>query len=363
MATADVAGYQMRGPPSLADHVVGDRQERPAARDAFAPRIIVSASIAYDLIMTFSGSFQDYILTDKAHVLSISFLFDSLVRKRGGIGGNVAWSLALLGERPALVGAGGADFAEYRDAVEAVGVDTRLVLDVPDLLTGSSFMMSDRTGNQIAGFYPGASDRAGQISLREIAAGASLGIVSATALDVMNQHAAEIAGCGTKLVFDPAQQVIAMPAEDIVRGVDLAWMVVGSDYEHGIITNKTGLTTDDLAARVPVVVVTLGAEGSRIHVGGETHDIPVAPADPLVEVTGGGDAYRAGLLKGYLLGLPWPVAGRMGSLSAVYAVEKQGPQEHEYTPVDFVARFNRTFPEYADAVTVEQLSAPAGAGV
>ena len=328
-----------------------------------SPRIIVSASIAYDLIMTFPGSFQDYILTDKTHVLSISFLFDSLVRKRGGIGGNIAWSLALLGERPALVGAGGADFAEYRAAVEAVGVDTGLVLDVPDLLTGSSFMMSDRTGNQIAGFYPGASDRADQIDLREVASGAALGIVSATALNVMNQHAAEIAASGAKLVFDPAQQVIAMPAEDLLAGFDLAWMVVGSDYEHGIMTDKTGLTVDDLVARVPVVVVTLGASGSRIYADGETHEIPVAPADPLVEVTGGGDAYRAGLLKGYLLGLPWPVAGRMASISAVYAVERQGPQEHEYTPAEFVARFDRTFPEYADAVTVEQLSAPAGAGV
>ncbi len=347
----------------MVDDVSGVSPNGPAALKPFAPRVIVSASIAYDLIMTFPGSFQDYILTDKAHVLSISFLFDSLVRKRGGIGGNVAWSLALLGERPALVGAGGADFAEYRAAVEAVGVDTSLVLDVPDLLTGSSFMMSDRTGNQIAGFYPGASDRAEQISLREVAVGASLGVVSATALNVMNQHAAEIAGSGTRLVFDPAQQVIAMPAEDLLRGIDLAWMVVGSDYEHGIMTSKTGLTTDDLAGRVPVVVVTLGAEGSRIHAEGETYEIPVAPADPLIEVTGGGDAYRAGLLKGYLLGLPWPVAGRMGSLSAVYAVEKQGPQEHEYTPVDFIARFNMTFPEYADAVTVEQLSAPAGAGV
>ena len=325
-------------------------------------QVIVSASIAYDLIMTFPGSFQDYILEDKAHVLSISFLFDSLVRKRGGIGGNVAWSLALLGERPLLVGAGGADFAEYRAAVEAVGVDTSLVLDVPDLLTGSSFMMSDRTGNQIAGFYPGASDRAAEIDLAPVAAGASLGIVSATAIDVMNQHARQIAASGAKLVFDPAQQVIAMPGEDIAAGVDLAWMVVGSDYEHGIVTDKTGLTPETMAERVPVVVVTLGANGSRILADGEVHEIPVAPADPLIEVTGGGDAYRAGLLKGYLLGLTWPVAGRMASVSAVYAVEKQGPQEHEYTPAEFVARFDQTFPEYAGTITVEQLSKPAMAG-
>ena len=344
------------------DEIAVGSQDSAGVPGLFSPRIIVSASIAYDLIMTFPGSFQDYILTDKTHVLSISFLFDSLVRKRGGIGGNIAWSLALLGERPALVGAGGSDFAEYRDAVEAVGVDTSLVLDVPDLLTGSSFMMSDRTGNQIAGFYPGASDRAGQISVRDIARTATAGIVSATAVNVMNQHAAEIAESGTRLVFDPAQQVIAMPGEDIVRGIDLAWMVIGSDYEHGIVTDKTGLTTADLVARVPVVVVTLGADGSRIHADGEVFDIPAAPADPLVEVTGGGDAYRAGLLKGYLLGLPWPVAGRMGSLAAVYAVEQQGPQEHEYTPAEFVDRFNMTFPEYADAVTIEQLSAPAGAG-
>ncbi|HEV2527089.1 MAG TPA: carbohydrate kinase family protein [Thermomicrobiales bacterium] len=342
--------------------VARSRQDRPATNTHGSSQVLVSASIAYDLIMTFPGSFQDYILEDKAHVLSISFLFDSLVRKRGGIGGNIAWSLALLGERPKLVGAGGADFADYRLAIEAVGVDTSLVLDVPDLLTGSSFMMSDRTGNQIAGFYPGASDRAAEIDLGPVAAEAVLGIVSATALDVMNQHARQIAASGAKLVFDPAQQVIAMPGEDIAAGVDLAWMVVGSDYEHGIVTDKTGLTPESMAERVPVVVVTLGAGGSRIFADGEVHEIPVAPADPVVEVTGGGDAYRAGLIKGHLLGLPWPVAGRMASVSAVYAVEKQGPQEHEYTPEEFVARFDRTFPEYAGTITAEQLSKPAIAG-
>ena len=326
-----------------------------------APSVLLSASLAFDYTMTFPGSFKDHILPDKVHVLSVSFLFDSLRRQRGGVAGNIAYSLALLGEHAAVVGAGGSDFAEYRATFDALGIDTSLVLDVADELTGSAFMTADLDGNQIAGFYPGASGHAGSISVVDSAREVRIGLVGATAPDVMRRHAAEIARTGCPLVYDPSQQVVALPAEDLMAGIEVAWAVIGSDYEFAMMEQKTGLGVDALAERVPLLAVTYGAQGSELRWNGDTVRIPAVPPGPLVEPTGGGDAYRAGLLKGILLGLELPVAGRMAALAATYAIERHGAQEHRYTPDEFVARFHRAFPEMADLVTPEALARPAEA--
>ena len=324
-------------------------------RTTEAHRVVISASLAFDYIMTFPGSFKDHILPDKVHVLSVSFLFDSLRRQRGGIAGNIAYSLALLGERATVVGAGGPDFAEYRAAFDALGIDTSLVLDVPDLLTGSAFMTTDLAGNQIAGFYPGASVHAASISVAEVGREARLGLVGATTLEAMRRHAAELAEAGCSLIYDPSQQVVALPAEDLQAGIEAAWAVVGSDYEFAMIEQKTGLSLADVAERVPLLAVTYGAEGSELHWEGEVIPIPAVPAEPLADPTGGGDAYRAGLIKGILLGLDWPLTGRLASLAATYAIEKHGTQEHRYSPEEFAARFERAFPDFAGTVTAELL--------
>jgi adenosine kinase len=326
-----------------------------------APSVVVSASIAFDYIMSFPGSFRDHILVDKVHVLSVSFLYDSMRRLRGGVGGNIAYNLALLGERPALVGNGGSDFAEYRAAFERLGIDMSLVVDVADQLTGSSFMTTDRDGNQIAGFFPGASVESGAISVAEVAARAKIGLVGATTLDAMRRHAQEVAAAGCALVYDPSQQVVSLPAEDLMAGIAVAWALVGSDYEFGMIEQKTGLGVDALAERVPLVAVTYGAEGSELRYRGEAHPIPAVPAEPVRDPTGGGDAYRAGLIKGVLLGLDWPLTGRLAALAATYAVEQYGTQEHVYTPEEFAARFDRSFPEHAGAIPPDVLRRPAPA--
>ena len=323
------------------------------------PNVVVSASLAFDYVMTFPGSFKDHILPDKVHVLSVSFLFESLHRRRGGVGGNIAYSLALLGERPALVGGGGADFADYRAVFEGLGVDMSHVRHAPDELTGSAFMLGDLENNQIAGFYPGASAVAGSISVRDLAAGARIGLVGATAPEAMRRHAAEIAAAGCPLVYDPSQQVVGLPAEDLVAGIEVATTLIGSDYEFAVLGQKTGLDVDTLADRLELVVVTYGGQGSELRYRGETIRIPAVPAETLVDPTGGGDAYRAGLLKGLLLGLTLPVAGRMGALAATYAIERHGPQEHAYTPEAFVARFDRAFPELAGVIPVDALRGPA----
>jgi adenosine kinase len=322
------------------------------------PTIVISGSLAFDHIMTYPGSFQDHIIADKTHVLSLSFLFDSLRRDRGGVAGNVAYSLALLGERPALVGAGGADFSTYREACDALGIDTTHVVDVPAELTGSSFMTTDQAGNQIAGFYPGASSHAEQISVRELGREAVFGFVGATTLEAMRRHAREFAESGCRLIYDPSQQLASISKEDLREGIDRAWALIGSDYEMAVVGQKTGLDVDDLIDRIPFVGVTLGQHGSELWWEGRHVVIPPAPAERLGDPTGGGDAYRAGLFKGLMLGLPLEVAGRMGSLAATYSVERHGPQEQVYTADEFVSRFDDVFADFAGAVDVAWLQRP-----
>jgi len=322
--------------------------------------VLVSASIAYDYIMSFPGSFGDHILADKTHVLSVSFLVDSLKRHRGGVAGNIAYSLALLGERPLLAGAGGADFGPYRDAFEELGVDMSLVLDVPSELTASAFMMTDLKNNQIASFYPGAGMASDDLGLSEASAKVRYGIVGATGPVAMRKHSAEIAGAGARLFYDPSQQIVALPVEDLVAGIDDAWGFVANDYEFAMIEQKTGLSFDAIKERVSLTGITLGGDGSEIHYGGDVFRIPPVHVAEVKDPTGAGDAYRSGLLKGLLLDAELPVAGRIASLAAAYAIEQLGTQEHTYTADEFIHRFDTAFPDFQGALAPNQLSALTG---
>ena len=219
-------------------------------------------------------------------------------------------------------------------------------------------MSADLAGNQIAGFYPGASIAAAQLSVLDLGRGAVFGMVGATTREAMQRHAREFAESGCRLIYDPSQQVVSLDAEELREGIDQAWGVIGSDYEMAVIEQKTGLTVSDLVARVPFVGVTFAEHGSSSISRDSTSKIPAVAAEPLIEPTGGGDAYRAGVFKGLALGLPLEIAGRMGSVAATYAVERHGSQEHTYTPAEFVDRFETAFPEYAGAVRVEWLRCP-----
>ncbi len=326
--------------------------------DSGPPTLVISGSLAYDHIMTYPGSFQDHIIPGKVYVLSVSFLFDSMRRDRGGVAGNVGYSLALLGERPAVVGAGGSDFVDYRSACESVGIDMSHVIDIADELTGSSFMTTDVAGNQIAGFYPGASRHAADISVLDLGREAVLGFVGPTTLEAMSRHAREFAEAGCRLIYDPSQQVVSISREELLEGIGYAWALIGSDYEMAVIEQKTGLDVDALTERVPFVGVTLGHFGSELRYEGRRVKIPAVPIDRMGDPTGGGDAYRAGLVKGLMLGLPLDVAGRMGSLAATYSVEHHGPQEQMYSAEEFVRRFESVFPDCTGVIEVGWLTRP-----
>ena len=324
---------------------------------------VVSASIAYDYIMGFGGSFADHIIPEKAHVISVSFLVDSLRRQRGGVAGNICYTLALLGEPSYLVGAVGHDFGPYRAAFEALGIDMENVIQDDSVLTASAFMMADLKSNQIASFYPGPGSRAASIDLTELGNACRFGLVGPTDPEVMRLHTRQLGSTSCKLIFDPAFQIIIFSADDLREGIDAAWCVVGNDYEFAMIERKTGLTVADIAAKKELVVVTYGESGSDFISGGKTTHVPAAHVRQVIDPTGAGDAFRGGLLRGLVLDLPLDITGRIANLAAVYAVEQTGTQEHYYTQDAFVTRFDESFPDYAGAISTALLAGSAHSSV
>lgn len=304
--------------------------------------VIVTGSIAYDYLMTFPGRFAECILPDQLHCISLSFLVDEMRRQRGGCAANIAYNLALLGERPRLMGTVGQDFGEYRAWLEAHGVDTALTRDEPDLFTASFFVNTDLDGNQIASFYTGAMARARELSLRGLQA--DLVTISPNDPQAMVRYVAECREWGLPYLYDPSQQIIRLSGDDLRAGVEGCDLLVVNEYEFNLIRERTGLNAEAIhTAPARACVVTCGAEGSRIWAEGRVYEIPIVPPRRVADPTGVGDAYRAGLIKGLALDVGWDLAGRMGALAATYALEEIGPQSHTYTPAEFVARFREHF--------------------
>jgi adenosine kinase len=307
-------------------------------------RIIVGGSIAYDNIVRFPGRFEDNILPDQVQALNVSFLVDSMKRIQGGTGANIAYNLALVGEKPVLMGTAGKDFAEYRRWLQSHGVDTGLTRVVEDDYTASCTIITDLGHNQITSFYPGAMDRDREISLLDVPVdGLSMVVIAPTEPGAMIRWALECQQRGLPYLFDPGMQIPRLTRDDLVAGIRGARLLVLNEYEYHMMQNKTGLTRQEILGQAETLVITLGARGSIIAWGSEEEVIPAAKPQVLVNPTGVGDAFRAGLLKGYLEGRPLSVMGRMGSVSAVYAVEHQGATEHSYTLDEFYQRYEENF--------------------
>ena len=310
-------------------------------------RIVVTGSLAYDYIMNFPGNFKDHILEDKVHMLTVSFLVDSMRRMRGGVAGNIAYSLALLGERPLVVGSVGQDFGEYRELMENRGVDASGIVEIEDEFTASCFINTDKANNQIVAFYAGAMTRANQLSLLDLGLEADdLVVISPTDPEAMARYADECRQMGVQFLFDPGKQTPRLEGEQILAGLDGASVLVGNDYEFAMMAQKTGRTEEELIKSAPLTVVTRGAEGSTIYsneAGGEGLEVPVAQISELADPTGAGDAYLAGLVFGLARDFPLEVVGRVAALTAAYAVEQQGCQEHGFTTTEFAERYADTF--------------------
>ncbi len=307
-------------------------------------RIFVTGSIAYDYIMVFPGRFRDHILPDKMHVLSVSFLVDSLTRRRGGTGANIAYNLGLLGEKPLLVGTVGHDFEDYRQWLESHGVDCRTVVVIAEEHTASCFINTDLQDNQITAFYPGAMAHASSISLADAGVTPSdMVLIAPNDPVAMNRYAAECIEAGIPYLYDPSMQLPRLERADLEKGCRGARILAGNDYEFGMMAEKLGVSEADLRRIAPITVMTRGEAGALITVGRDEFDIPPAKPGAVADPTGAGDAFRAGFILGLKKAFPWPVVGRLAALTAVHAIEHPGPQQHSYTLEEFRARYRENF--------------------
>lgn len=306
--------------------------------------VVVTGSVAYDYIMSFPGHFKDHILMDKINTVSLSFLVDSMRRERGGCATNIAYNLALLGERPKVMGTVGQDFADYRAWLEAHNIDTSTIVTIDDDFTASFFCSTDLDNCQIANFYTGAMSKACQLSFHDQeSTSIDLVVISPNDPGAMVKYARECRVLGIPYMYDPSQQIIRLNADELKEGIEGAKILIVNEYEFEMIKKKTGLSETEIDAAVETVIVTCGENGSVITSGGQRREIPAVRPKVLADPTGVGDAYRAGIIKGILHGYPWPVAGRLGSLAAVYVLEKHGTQNHGYTLGEFVDRFREEF--------------------
>jgi len=309
-------------------------------------RIIVTGSVAFDYLMSFPGHFHEHVVPEKIKVLSVSFLVDTLKKQYGGTATNIAYTLALLGERPELVATVGEDFADYRLRLDAVGVDLRGVEVVPGDFTSSCFINSDRDNNQITAFYPGAMSQAHTLSLGKLGlAAGDLVLIAPNAPEAMAAYAAECARLGIKYLYDPSMQAPRLSPEDLRAGFAGASMLIGNDYEFGMMAEKLGVDEPGLRRLVPTSIVTRGKDGATVYADGREIPIPAARPKAVVNPTGAGDSFRSGLIAGLSRGYPWEVSGRLGAVAAAYAIEHVGPQEHSFTREEFLGRYRENFGE------------------
>jgi adenosine kinase len=332
-----------------------------------ARRIVVTGSVAYDYLMTFPGKFLDVVVPDRMDRLSVSFLVDSMRKVRGGVAPNIAYTLALLGLRPVIMATAGVDALDYSRWLADQGVDTSSLHICDDLFTASFFVSTDESQNQIATFYAGAMARAATLSFRGLSpSSVSLAVISPNAPDAMAKYATECRELHIPFVYDPSQQVARLTGEEILAGLTGAALLIANEYEFGVIEKKTGLSEAEVLARVPVLIVTRGIDGSTIALrGGQaeassdtiTFRIPPARLRGLaVDPTGVGDAFRGGLLAARHRGLPWEVAGRVGSVAALYCLEALGPQPPRYAIADFIARYRENFGDEGPHARVSDLA-------
>ena len=305
--------------------------------------IVVTGSIAYDYLMSFPGKFTEHFLPEHMHRLSLSFLVDSMDKRRGGCAPNIAYTLALLGERPLLMATAGEDFGDYRQWLEAAGVDTSLTKQVDGKFTASFFCSTDQHNNQIASFYTGAMANAGELSFRSVN-DCGLAIVSPNDPGAMVQYAEECRTLGIRYIFDPGQQVARMSGDELRDGSIGASILICNDYEYEILKQKTGLSEEDILRQTNALIVTKGEHGSSIITEGRTLDVAAVAPTRIVDPTGVGDAFRGGLMKGLAMGLGYGESAQIGSVAATYALEHLGGQSHAYSFQEFMERYEQHFP-------------------
>ena len=303
---------------------------------------LICGSMAYDTIMVFHDRFKNHILPEKIHILNVAFLVPDLRREFGGCAGNIAYSLRMLGGHPQIMATVGSDAQPYFERLADLELSADYVRTVGETYTAQAFITTDLDDNQITAFHPGAMNYSHLNSVHD-AAGTRLGIVAPDGRDGMLRHAREFSEAGIAFIFDPGQGLPMFGGEELLTFIDQATYVTVNDYEAQLLQERTGRSLDDLAKRVQALIVTRGAQGSTIFAAGREVDVPSVKPHAVVDPTGCGDAYRAGLLYGIANGMDWRTAGQLASLIGALKIAYRGGQNHSFTRDEIAARYRETF--------------------
>jgi len=306
-------------------------------------KIYVSGSLAFDRIMDFPERFSDHILPDKIHILNVCFLVNGLKEQFGGTAGNIAYNLALLGERPVILSSVGKDFDSYRRWLEGLELPLEGIRLIEEEFTAGAYITTDKADNQITGFNPGAMRHACLYQVDGADPRDTLAILAPGNLDDMLTYSRACKERGIPYIFDPGQQVPALSADRLVEMLTDSRLFISNDYELEMVMRSTGLNRPDMLARTQAVITTLGDKGSLVATREGEVRIPAANASGVSDPTGAGDAYRAGLIKGLVMGRSLLDAARMGAICASFGVECQGTQCHRFSLDDFWARYDEHF--------------------
>jgi adenosine kinase len=303
---------------------------------------LICGSIAYDTIMVFRDRFKNHILPDQLHILNVAFLVPDLRREFGGCAGNIAYSLRMLGGEPLIMATVGDDYGPYAERLEKLGISQHHIRKVPGSYTAQAFITTDLDDNQITAFHPGAMNHSHENRVSE-AVNAKLGIIAPDGRDGMLQHAKQFHEAGIPFIFDPGQGLPMFGGEELLEFVSMAEYVTVNDYEAQLLQERTGRSVEALSKLVAAFVVTLGARGSIIHADGKRVEIPCVKPAEIVDPTGCGDAFRAGLLYGLAQGMDWETTGRLASLLGSIKIAQRGGQNHTFTRDEIATRYLEAF--------------------
>jgi adenosine kinase len=307
-------------------------------------KTLICGSLAYDTIMVFYDRFKHHILPEQIHILNVAFLVPDMRREYGGCAGNIAYNLRLLGGEPLIMATVGDDCSLYLQRLEHLGLSARHVRQVPGTFTAQAFITTDLDDNQITAFHPGAMSHSHANRIAE-AAGVTLGIVAPDGRQGMIDHAREFHEAGIPFVFDPGQGLPMFDGAELLNFLKLADYCTVNDYEAKLLCERTGRSVAELAQEVKALIVTLGGNGSEIYFDGQRTGIPCVEAEEVMDPTGCGDAYRAGLLYGIARGWPWQKTGRLASLMGAIKISHRGGQNHRPARAEIAERFERAFGE------------------
>ena len=307
-------------------------------------QILVSGSLAYDRIMDFPGFFKDHILPDKIHILNVSFAVNGIKENFGGTAGNIAYNLTLLNEKPIILSCAGKGFDAYEKWLGQNKIDSSQIKKIKSRNTASANIITDKSDNQITGFNPGALRFARGAFNKKLLRN-SMAIIAPGNNNDMEQYAELYKQKKVKYIFDPGQEITSLKRSALKNSIDGAWILIGNDYEISAIKRRIGWTDKALLGKIMMLVVTKGAKGAEIYYQSKRIKIPAAKPKSILDPTGAGDAYRAGLIKGLINGWPLEKVGRLAGLVAVYAVEKYGTQNHRFSLKEIEARYKKNFNE------------------